>query len=303
MTWILPKQLHTSPFVPATEALISDLSEQSQICAQSLLARSKVLPSRTWSQKWKRDSWTQHLSGRILKHSLGQDFVTAWTSSLAVIPASHSAPPENAEAKTTQGTSGRGSQMEFDSCALESASLKTSKDTSALDSEKSLKNWQALVTKRRGEYLARLKSARLTSASGSSSWPTANARDWKDSGASQGNRVAPNLGTAVHRAGPAAPANPSTNGSRPESWATPRTGMARGNNFTYDRGRGNIEEQAGASVTGGGKLNPRWVETLMGLPVGWTMPSCASPVTIELMNSGSSETESSLPPLNEHSER
>jgi hypothetical protein len=30
-----------------------------------------------------------------------------------------------------------------------------------------------------------------------------------------------------------------------------------------------------------GKLNPRWVETLMGLPVGWTMPSCVSPVTIE----------------------
>ena len=22
------------------------------------------------------------------------------------------------------------------------------------------------------------------------------------------------------------------------------------------------------------KLNPRWVETLMGLPIGWTMPSC-----------------------------
>jgi hypothetical protein len=33
-----------------------------------------------------------------------------------------------------------------------------------------------------------------------------------------------------------------------------------------------------------GKLNPRWVETLMGLPVGWTMPSCASPVTIERMS-------------------
>jgi hypothetical protein len=36
-----------------------------------------------------------------------------------------------------------------------------------------------------------------------------------------------------------------------------------------------------------GKLNPRWVETLMGLPVGWTMPSCASPVTIERMSSDS----------------
>jgi hypothetical protein len=39
-----------------------------------------------------------------------------------------------------------------------------------------------------------------------------------------------------------------------------------------------------------GKLNPRWVETLMGLPVGWTMPSCASPVTIERMSSDSSVT-------------
>jgi len=34
-----------------------------------------------------------------------------------------------------------------------------------------------------------------------------------------------------------------------------------------------------------GRLNPRWVETLMGLPVGWTMPSCVSPATIERMNS------------------
>jgi hypothetical protein len=41
-----------------------------------------------------------------------------------------------------------------------------------------------------------------------------------------------------------------------------------------------------------GKLNPRWVETLMGLPVGWVMPSCKSPVTIEPTNCASSATES-----------
>jgi hypothetical protein len=44
-----------------------------------------------------------------------------------------------------------------------------------------------------------------------------------------------------------------------------------------------------------GKLNPRWVETLMGLPIGWVMPSCASPVTIEQTNCDSSATESSQP--------
>lgn len=62
MTWILPKQLHTLASALDTEALISDLNEQSQICAQSLLLRSKPSPARIWSRKWKRDSWTQHLS-------------------------------------------------------------------------------------------------------------------------------------------------------------------------------------------------------------------------------------------------
>ena len=40
-----------------------------------------------------------------------------------------------------------------------------------------------------------------------------------------------------------------------------------------------------------GKLNPRWVETLMGLPIGWTMPNCQRPVTVELMNSECLEME------------
>jgi hypothetical protein len=51
-----------------------------------------------------------------------------------------------------------------------------------------------------------------------------------------------------------------------------------------------------------GKLNPRWVETLMGLPVGWTMPSCASPVTIERMNSDCSGMELCRQPQNGPSE-
>jgi len=63
------------------------------------------------------------------------------------------------------------------------------------------------------------------------SWPTPNSRDWKDSGAKQGARKSPNLGTAVHRAG-----------DEPESPA--RTG---------------------------GQLNPTFVEWLMGFPLGWTV--------------------------------
>lgn len=51
-----------------------------------------------------------------------------------------------------------------------------------------------------------------------------------------------------------------------------------------------------------GKLNPRWVEMLMGLPIGWTMPSCTNPVTIEQMNLGCLEMESCQIQLQEHLE-
>jgi hypothetical protein len=161
--------------------------------------------------------------------------------------------------------------------------------------------------------------------------------------------------------GQAAPANPSTDGSRPESWPTPRAacpgsrpngnggkileeevrkswatpqahdaqGPKTPEQIAAMRAKGhgvkNLNEQAvrenwltpkvpsGGSqaertTAGGGlrkledqtqtptgKLNPRWVETLMGLPVGWVMPSCKSPVTIEQTSFDSSATESCLP--------
>jgi hypothetical protein len=170
--WILPKQLHTSAFVPDTEALISDSTEQSEICAQSLLARSKPSPARTWSQRWKRDSWTAHLSGRILKPSHGPSFVTAWTSSLAVTRASHLVQPASDSEPKTHDTSGRLYQPELLQCDQVSVSLKTSRDISALGYPTLCKTWQDWVTERRGAWRARVNAARLTRGSGSSSWPT-----------------------------------------------------------------------------------------------------------------------------------
>jgi hypothetical protein len=436
--WILPKQLHTSDYVPDTAALSLDSTELSEICARSLFARSKPSPARTWSQKWKRDSWTALLSGRILNPSHGEHFVTAWTSLLAVIPASLSPQPESASAQTTLATSGLSSQTEFDFFAPASASLKMSKDTSASDSEKSLESWNKLVIQRRGEYSQRLKSVRRTSASGSSSWPTISVNESKNSvGKSQEHRNSIPLGTMaamqdaanwptpeatsschghggtwsttqfnLHNAamgigilppqwpirrpdnktqttkermakraakhGQAAPANPSTDGSRQGLWATPRSGMSAGSkDAEWEPGKKPIvngrpittsltdqvrisqhwatpqahdaqgpktPEQIAAMRAKGhgvknlnemvswatpqlqdghninqdstthktipaqltkmnmaGKLNPRWVETLMGLPVGWTMPSCKSPVTIALTSCDSSATESCLP--------
>jgi len=49
-------------------------------------------------------------------------------------------------------------------------------------------------------------------------WASPQARDWKDSGPTQGNRKSPNLGTQC--AGLVAPESPSTHG-KPQDWPTP----------------------------------------------------------------------------------
>jgi len=84
-------------------------------------------------------------------------------------------------------------------------------------------------------------------------------------------------------------------------WATPRTKDAEGwmmNQARADAGKpeDTLTGQATNRDKTNGKLNPRWVETLMGLPVGWTMSSCATPVTIEPTSFGCLATESSPQP-------
>jgi hypothetical protein len=81
-----------------------------------------------------------------------------------------------------------------------------------------------------------------------------------------------------------------------KAWATPEAK----NQVGYQVGRdGTKWPKLGSQVAG--KLNPRWVETLMGLPVGWTMPSCASPVIPESTSCASSETASCPPSPSEPS--
>ena len=85
---------------------------------------------------------------------------------------------------------------------------------------------------------------------------------------------------------------------RENGWLKPKvpSGGSQSQRTTPGGGLRKLEDQAERA---NGKLNPRWVETLMGLPVGWVMPSCKSPVTIAPTNSDSSATVSSPPPQSE----
>jgi len=77
------------------------------------------------------------------------------------------------------------------------------------------------------------------------------------------------------------------------AWPTPRTQMVRG--AKVNRNKCNLEEEVAHPSL---KLSSRWVETLMGLPIGWTDPTCSRPITpweavytAASMNSEPSETE------------
>jgi hypothetical protein len=86
------------------------------------------------------------------------------------------------------------------------------------------------------------------------------------------------------------------------AWATPIQGDSHLASTTEVAKKRIEEGKVTLSRQNPGKLNPRWVETLMGLPIGWTMPSCTRPVTIELTNCDCLETESCLPQPSEHLE-
>ena len=184
--WILTKKLHTSAYAQDTKELGLDLEAFCQTCEKSLTWRGKDSLSRTWLQRWKRESWIQHLSSRTLRPSHTESFVDAWTSSLEDSRVSHSQLLESVKLLKTPDTSSPTSQTESESANLELFSSKTYKESSVARqptenqfSSMSSEHWKDWVIEQRQEYSQRKKSAHLIRESESTSlgWPTARTSD------------------------------------------------------------------------------------------------------------------------------
>jgi len=238
--WILPKNYPlSSHFAQDMVALKEDLTLPGLNIEQSLMSRSKPTRLRTWQTRWKEGSFYLAVYGRILKPCQYNLFETKLTSSLAAIHVNHSVQQESDLEKKTQDTCGLTSGDTLNQLDLFESSLKTSKDTSVLDCEKSLATWKALVIKRRGEYSQRVKLALLTREKESTSWPTATVFDV--TGGSYPTELVNGQWRSKHSKDPNSP------------WygAKLRDAVEKHENHT-------------------GKLNPDWVEWLMGVPTGWT---------------------------------
>ena len=295
--WILPKNYQlSSAFAQDMVESREDLTLLGSSIESSLMWRSKPSLLRTWSQRWNRVPWFQRLSLRILKPSQRISFETALTLSLEDTRASRFQQQESDLEPKTPDTYGPTYLTTSDQYDLFGACLKTSKDISALDSERSLAIWKAQVIEQRGEYLARLKSAHLTRESESTSWLTPVVQDSKHSGTNPGPNGKRNLlVNQVNWPTPAARDYRSVTGREHlqrdncmqnlnvaavyhQTWPTPSArdhkggyqgGRIRNGKASFDTLDVAVQHYSG-DKNKVGHLNPDWVEWLMGVPTGWT---------------------------------
>ena len=182
--WILPKQLHISPYVPDMKALGLDCEEFGRMSEKSLMWRSKPSQSRTWCQRWKRVKYMKLLSGRILKPSHSSSFVDTLLSCQPDSPVSRLVLLEDETQQKIQDIYTHISPKESPYASQITLFSKTSKESSAVKqpmenrySNMSSETWKKEVTVQRGEYSARLKQVRHINEKESLSWPTARNSD------------------------------------------------------------------------------------------------------------------------------
>ena len=300
--WILPKNYPlSSHFAQDMVASKEDLTLPGLNIESSLMWRSKLSPLPTWLRRWKPGSYLPHLFTRILKPSQQKSFEEKLASSLVDIHVSHFQRLGIDLEKTTQDISGRTSGDTLNQLDLIEYSLKTSKVTFRLDCPQSFPTWKKMVIDQRGEYSARLKSARRIRESESSSWLTPMVQDSKHSGTNPGpngnrkllaNQVNwidnfPIPGTTECRSDTLNLVNRVKKGKQimlthyvrlyptpsTRDWKdTPGMALSATNKDGTERKRNDQLARAVYATENpvSGHLNPDWVEWLMGLPTGWT---------------------------------
>ena len=268
--WIIPKTNEKGfyRYAQDTGGLNWDCDESlAKELERSLTWRSKRSRWRTWLQRWKRVSWMQLLSGRILRPLMERDFAAKYTASLPVIPASRSRSLEKDRGQMTLDTFGR---ILAESCRqldLFGVSSRTSPDTLLSDSPKFTESYEIWVTLLRQDCLQRQSAV--------SQWR-------KEHGFSYWRRPIASRMTYCYRGEDHKRPNLTLDG-QVKYWARPTSIDYKGTDQPNREGGMSLPQQVlqslrKESIKNRGRksvlLNPDWVEQLMGLQAGWTGCGC-----------------------------
>lgn len=252
---------------PGSEDSISESDWRFQALEQSAWLRGKPLPARSWHRRWTKDRCIQRLSGRMPEPSTVERGLAEFMASLPATPASPSLSQASGEEPKTPGTSGPRSSASLGKWDPNSCSWRMSQAMFDWASTESSVILPKSGSTRSGQLFERPMSELHTGASGCSSWPTPRTI----TGGAESAERKKELGRTQSGGGDLQAAA--------QKWATP---TARDHKDGADPSEvvptnGLLGRQA-PRVTGqmspstsGLRLNPRFVEWLMGFPDEWTV--------------------------------
>ena len=263
--WIhLPSSVST----PVVEDSISDSEWLFPMLEQFVTWRGTLRPSKSWSRTCKREGWMKRRSGLIPKPSTASRGVEQWIGSLVASRANRSPLQEHRrEPKTTDG-SGRTSDASLAKWNPEDFAWRTSQASFWEEYSPYLESWPKTGMTRSGQLFGLPTLVHHIGASDVSSWPTPAARDIKGAYSEESQQLRQrNLLPDVAKA-----------------WPTPKERDFRGQSQRQQHGLmdalPNMAERfhLGRQTPMPGqessqqtrRLNPRFVEMLMGWPLGWT---------------------------------
>ena len=279
MTWL---------YIPLASALESEGSTSepaspSLKCELFATSSGKCLLRPPSWRGWKNRAYIELLSGTTLPLSTVNHGVEKWISSLPDSHASQYPSPENAkDTKTSDGSSMTlpASLTRYDQ---PTSSWKTSEGLFPEDSTEFLGRWPASGTMRSGDVYKLNKLEPHTNESGGSAWPTPAAslvndgerpktwfarRERLKKTANNGNGAGVPL-TIASVAWPTPAARDWRGANGPEHMARKRPHMDQLPNYAC-----HASHQAQTTSSDGNesptRLNPLFVEWLMGMPIGWT---------------------------------
>ena len=295
----------------ATEVSNSESGWFAPVFELWLLLNGKPTRLASSRVEWPKVPWIRVLSSTIWNHSTAERLAAAWISSLPVSPVRAPALPANDEEPTMRDGSGPRSGASRASVELRCCFSRTcpgcSPSTGAKRSGRSSATWPRSGGLRNGTACQRQPSAPRTSAIVSScSLPTPTASQY---GSSQngingkgGANERPSAGTPSlyqmaargmlptplardHKGATSENRNSPTmadlakNGMLPTPVATDHKQSGTRGNWTKESGRNAGTTLTDATCRPGGRasseglrLSPLFVEWMMGLPEGWTMP-------------------------------
>ena len=247
-------------YVPGLEASSEELHPSLKNTEPFVMSRGKPMQWLALSRKWKKDGYMNHLFGLTLEHSTAQSGVEKWMSSLRDSHVNHSAKPETSWESMIPDISGQMSRESLAKYDLQSSSWKTYQMSLTMLERISLEicpKWGIVL---HGELFElqmpkHLIEGRDSSQSRSIPTPTVGDCQFITSNRKvmiesleKGNWRGISLKDYV------------------KIFPTP---TATGNQLcpSMIKKRGSFQN---LSQEQSGKLNPEWLEWLMGGPIGWT---------------------------------